>query len=323
MKFSIIIPVAKLNFYLKESIPKLLELDFPKEDYEILVLPNSIPKNLPEYVTHQQIKLIKTGKVSPAVKRDIAASESKGEFLCFLDDDAYPQKDWLKVAQNIFEGLTKNYAAITGPAVTPIDAAKFEKISGAFFESSFGGGAAHRCKDIKRSFDVDDALSVNFIVKKKVFLELGGFGSEYWPGEDSIFCQKIRSNNYKIYYKNNLIVFHHRRSTILAHLKQVAGYGKHRGNFFRKGIGCSRKLSYLAPSSFLLGNILLLIFSWPLWILAIGFYFWILLFDFFAHLGISMKDTFFTAVLTYFSHITYGLFFIKGFFTKDVRSKLR
>jgi len=34
MRFSIIIPVAKLNFYLEESIPKLLELDFPKEEYD-------------------------------------------------------------------------------------------------------------------------------------------------------------------------------------------------------------------------------------------------------------------------------------------------
>lgn len=323
MKFSIIIPVAKLNFYLKESIPKILELDFPKEEYEILILPNRIPKNLPEYAKHRQITLIKTGKVSPAVKRDIGASKAKGHFLCFLDDDAYPQSDWLNVARETFAHLGENYAAINGPAVTPQGATKFERISGSFFESSFGGGAAHRCKDIKRSFDVDDAPSVNFIVKKEVFLKLRGFGSEYWPGEDSIFCHKLKDNNYKIYYKNNLIVFHHRRKTILEHLKQVAGYGKHRGNFFRKGIGCSRKITYLAPTAFLAANILLLIFSWPLWIIIIGIYIWLLLFDSFANASISISNNIFVAGLTYLSHLTYGFYFIKGFFTKDVRSKLR
>jgi len=323
MRFSIIIPVAKLNSYLEESIPKILELDFPKEEYEILILPNSIPKNLPEYAKHRQITLIKTGKVSPAIKRDIGASKSQGHFLCFLDDDAYPQSDWLNVAKETFLSLSEDYAAINGPAVTPKDSTKFEKISGAFFESSFGGGAAHRCKDIKRSFDVDDAPSVNFIVNKDIFLKLGGFGSEYWPGEDSLFCHKLKDNNYKIYYKNNLIVSHHRRKTISAHLEQVAGYGKHRGNFFRKGIGCSRKLTYLAPSVFLITNILLLYFSWPLWFIIIGFYIWLLLFDLFANANTSIVNNVFVAGLTYLSHLTYGFYFIKGFFTKDVRSKLR
>ena len=323
MRFSIIIPVARLNSYLEESIPKLLSLEFPDKEYEILILPNRIPKNLPAYATHPKIRLIKTGKVSPAVKRDIGASASKGRYLCFIDDDAYPKKDWLNIAKETFLELPEEYVAINGPAITPEDATKTERISGTFFGSSFGGGAAYRCEDVQRSFDVDDAPSVNFIIRRDTFLSLGGFGSEYWPGEDSIFCHKLKQAGYKLYYKNTLQVYHHRRPTIRAHLKQVAGYGLHRGNFFRKGIGCSRKLSYLAPTTFLLLNLLLIIFTWQLWILIIGLYGWVLLFDFFVGSGQSLLNNFFAAGLTYISHLTYGVYFIKGFLTKDVRSRLR
>lgn len=323
MKFTIVIPVKELNSYIKESIPHILRLNYPKEKYEILILPNSQPKRIPEYLKDKRIRIIPTGKVSPAVKRDIGSHKAKGEILAFLDDDSFPRDDWLIAAERTFNNLPDNFAAINGPAITPKNPTAMEMASGVFFESRFGGGATHRCRDIGKSFEIDDAPSVNFLVKRKEFLEVGGFGSEYWPGEDSIFCQKLKDDCYRLWYQHNLIVFHHRRKTIKSHLKQVAGYGKHRGNFFRRGIGCSRKLNYLVPSLFLIVNLYLFLFNVSLWIIFLLIYIVLILFNLCSCRKLPIYLIFPTAALTFVSHLTYGSYFIKGFFTKDIRSLLR
>jgi len=323
LKFSIAIPVKKINPYIRESIPKLLKPNYPKDKYEILILPNEKPKHIPKYLLDPRIKIIATGKVSPAIKRDIAAKKAKGEILAFIDDDSYPRKDWLASAEKTFNNLPEEFAAVNGPAVTPDKATSVEEMSGAFFEIALGGGAAHRCKDIGRSFEIDDAPSVNLLVKREVFIEVGGFGSEYWPGEDSLFCQKLKDNGYKLWHQNNLIIFHHRRKSIMAHLKQVSGYGKHRGNFFRKGIGCSRKATYLIPSLFLIGNLITAILSITLWFLLFVIYFVIIGINLCLCLRLPIELVIQTSLLTFVSHLTYGFYFIKGFFTKDIISKLR
>ena len=323
LKFSIIIPVKEINFYIEESISHLLNLDYRSDKYEIIILPNNKPNHIPKYLRDSRIRIIPTGKVSPAVKRDIGAKKSMYGLLAFIDDDSYPKRDWLKIANKIFTKIPKRYAAINGPAVTPLDATKTERLSGAFFESRFGGGAAHRCKDVGKSFNVDDAPSVNLIVKREAFIEVGGFGSEHWPGEDSLFCQKLKDSGHKIWHQNDLIIFHHRRKTISAHLKQVAGYGKHRGNFFCKGIGCSRKFLYLVPSIFLLWNLIILFLSPGIWLISSAIYFYLLLISFTIDPHQQFSITSGLLVLFFISHLTYGLFFIKGFFTRNIRSRLR
>lgn len=323
MKFSIIIPVKEINSYIEESIPHILNLDYPEDQYEILILPNDKPKHIPKYLQDPRIKIIATGRVSPAVKRDMGACLAEGKILAFIDDDSYPENNWLRVAEETFKNLDDKFEAINGPAVTPNNATASEKMSGAFFEIALGGGATHRCVDTGKSFNVEDAPSVNLLVYKEAFIKVGGFGSKYWPGDDSIFCQKLKDNGYKIWHQNNLIIFHHRRDTILKHLKQVAGYGKHRGNFFRKNIGCSRRFSYLIPSLFLIGNLIMAIFWTKIWASLFLLYLVIISLNLSSCDRLPITLIISTAILTFISHLVYGASFIKGFFTKDVRSKLR
>ena len=99
IKFSIIIPVKEINSYIAESIPKILEMSH--KNYEILILPNVFPETIPSYLNNSKIKIIPTGKVSPAIKRDMGAKKAKGKYLAFIDDDAYPKKDWLNIAEKI------------------------------------------------------------------------------------------------------------------------------------------------------------------------------------------------------------------------------
>ena len=328
-KFSIIIPIKELNKYLEESIPKILEIDY--KNFEIIILPNDKPLKKPDYIKNKKIKIISTGKVSPAAKRDIGAKKSKGEYLAFLDDDAYPRKDWLNIAEEIF--TSKKVAAIGGPAITPKNDSDSQKASGLFFEALFGGGkVSYRYKPAKNSFYVDDFPSVNLIVSKKIFLDIGGFNNKFWPGEDTKFCLELIKKHHKIWYSNKLVVYHHRRKLFKPHLLQIGNYGKHRGYFSGKLDKTSLKIFYFVPTIFLLGNIFLFLLALFkinflfIWIIFLIIYFSLISIDV-ASKTSNIKLWFLTVITIFLSHIVYGWNFLKGFISGllsiNFKSKLR
>ena len=327
MGFSIIIPVKAINDYIHESIPITLRLDYP--DFEIIILPNEAESQpLPPYLMDPRVRIIPRGRVSPAVKRDLGAKHSRFDFLAFLDDDAYPQKDWLKVAERYF--LESGAAALGGPAITPANSSLGEQASGLFYETIVGGGGfAFRYKPAKSSFFVDDYPTVNLLVQKAAFNAIGGFDNNYWPGEDTKFCLDLTKAGYKILYVPDLVVWHHRRKLLWPHLKQVGGYGKHRGYFAKIFPETSRRITYFVPSIFALGNLGLLLLSliWPefmiVWAILLGIYVTACLIDVTARTRNPVL-VLLTTVVTFCSHITYGILFLRGLFSSSqFRSNLR
>ena len=95
-KVSIIIAVGVPGSYLDECVAHCRKLDYP--EYEIIVLPDEdwTPPD-------PSIRIIPTGKVRPAEKRDRGVKESTGEFAALIDDDAYPEPSWLSAAVGHFE----------------------------------------------------------------------------------------------------------------------------------------------------------------------------------------------------------------------------
>src|SRR3989344_4098147 len=93
---SVIIPVKKCSDYLDENIKAINNGTY--DNFEIIVLPDENEKK-----DFPKTKIVSTGNIGPAEKRDIGARIAKGEFLAFIDDDAYPSKNWLSNAVGLFK----------------------------------------------------------------------------------------------------------------------------------------------------------------------------------------------------------------------------
>ena len=327
---SIIIPVVEINDYIRESVPEILKLD--NQNFEIIIFPD---KDTEE--TFPKTRIIPTGKMGPAEKRDLAIKYAKGEILAFLDDDAYPQKDWLDKALRHFSG--EEVAAVGGPAITPNDDTLFQKVSGAVFLSAISGGNPDRYWPGKSTKEVDDWPSVNLLVRKDLFSELGGFDSEYWPGEDTKLCLDIVKRGEKIIYDPEVLVYHHRRSGLGRHLRQIGSYGLHRGFFAKKYPETSLKFKYFIPTIWVLFLVLGTIFSLfsvtvfrsqGLWlpVFSAGLIVYLCgllfaLFDIYRKIK-DFKVTFFSTYYIIFTHLWYGIRFFQGFvLTKELKSKLK
>ena len=324
IKYSFIVPVKEINDYIRETVPKILEIK--RDDFEIIIYPDIA--NDEKWLKTNQIS---TGHIGPAQKRNLAIRDANGEILIFIDDDAYPENNFLDILDEDFGDLS--IAAIGGPAITPKNDNFWQKVSGAVFLSRLSHSHPERYWSIGIKRFVDDWPSVNLSIRKKSFVKINGFDSEYWPGEDTKLCLDIiKKLNGKILYDPELIVYHHRREGLINHLKQVGGYGLHRGFFAKKFPETSFKLKYFIPSGFFV----FVVFGWPFLFLSqilryLYFAVWILylfalifaLFDIYTKIK-DAKISLVSVFYIFLTHIYYGLRFIQGFvFTKELKSKLR
>jgi cellulose synthase/poly-beta-1,6-N-acetylglucosamine synthase-like glycosyltransferase len=316
MTVSIIIAVKTWQKNLEECVGKCRQLDYP--DFEILVLPDQPIENNSSQAEIASLKIIPTGPVSPAHKRDIALKSATGDLLAFLDDDAWPVKDWLKNAVRHFDN--KEIAAVGGPAITPPNDNMRQKASGEIYASVLvSGGYIYRYVPAKKR-EVDDYPSCNFIVRKSIMQELGGFNTNFWPGEDTKLCLDITKNlGKKIIYDPEVLVYHHRRQVFIPHLKQIASYALHRGYFVKKYPQTSLKLAYFLPSIFIAGVIfgfpvsLFIPALMPVYLIALFLYL-TLVSIFSLPKGLGLIGYVFFGII--FTHVTYGIFFLRGLFSK-------
>jgi len=324
-KFSIIIPVKEINDYVRETVPYIQSLDYA--EWELIIVPNSQQEN--EWKEDERISFLFSGRVGPAEKRDMAGKVARGEILVFLDDDSFPQFNLLTVAEEYF--ADSSISALGGPAVTPENDSYWQKVSGAVFMTNLTGGNPKRYISIGQHYDVDDWPSVNFMIRKSDFYEVGGFDSPYWPGEDTHLCLKLVRKSKRIVYVPELIVWHHRRSGLFKHVKQVGAYGLHRGYFARHLPDTSLKLKYFIPSFVTL--MFASIFLFPLLPSAADYALWIGIAVYLTGVSIGCVQiaqlaswqiavgSFPYVVAT---HLSYGINFLRGLSrTSPLVSKLR
>lgn len=325
-RFTVIIPVLSVNEYItNENLPAHAQMTY--DNFEVIVLPNK--KTKADYKLEKEyswLRIIATGKVTrPAKKRDIGAKRAQGTILAFIDDDAYPTTTWLTKAAAIFE--KKRVAAVCGPGILPPGAIFWEKVFDEVLKTWIGsGGYSYRFIPQKKRF-VDDYPSMNFLIRRDLFMKLGGFNSHYWPGEDSKLCEDlVHSLDEKIIYDPKVVIYHHRRDNLFSYLKQHGQYGYHRGAFFAHGDRNSRRLSYLVPTFFVvyLSILLILFFLYPILNIK-GNILHTLFFPFVLYvIGLttvmitafknthSLQISLISAIVIFLMHITYGMKFIQG-----------
>lgn len=317
-KFSIIIPVRKVNDFVKESISKIKELDYG--DYEVLIVLDEKEEGL---VDDDKFRYIFTGSLGPAEKRNIAAKESSGDILAFLDDDAYPRHDWLYIAEREFED--ESVYALAGSTLTPENCSFLEKMAGKVLDTPFvSGSTLLRFRPLERKV-IDDSPTVNLFVRKNVFLSIGGFTVNFWPGEDTKLCLDL-VNKFKrgFPYEPDLIVYHHRRELLLPHLKQISRYGRHRGWFARAFPETSRFFPYFIPSLFVLGLFLgplvcnFVPYLWNIYFSVISVYLTVMFFECVkkASEEKSLLAGCYMSVGMLLTHVVYGFNFIIGYIKK-------
>ena len=199
-KFSIILPYKTKDIYVERCLKWISYQTY--KNYEVIEIPDTICDGY------------------PSEKRNWAILRATGDYLAFIDSDAYPSADWLS---NALKWLNKGYIGVCGAGILPADAPLLEQAADLVLKWL---PYSYRVTP-KKARIVKEFPTFNLIVKKTDLLF-----EPYLTGEDSLYCRQL-SERGQILYTPDLIVYHNRRPLFKPFWKQIKTYGLHRGHLIR------------------------------------------------------------------------------------------
>lgn len=216
---------------------------------ETIVLPDAPMELDAALAAAAHARIIPTGKVRPAEKRNAGIAAASGDIVAFIDDDAYPEPEWIANAAKYF--TIEDVGAVGGPGVTPPGDGFLARAGGRVYDSILVSGNfryRYRAGGVRR--DVEDFPSCNLFVRTDLLRAIGGYRTDFWPGEDTLLCKDVIDSGARIIYDPWTVVNHHRRRLFAPHLRQLGRYAFHRGYFCKRFPSNSLRVSYFIPTAF-------------------------------------------------------------------------
>ncbi len=214
---------------LPECLDSLAALEYP--NYETLVVDDGSTQDIAGIAArYPGVRYLRQEPAGLSVARNAGATAATGELLAYTDDDCVVDPAWLIHLTRPF--LQPGTGAAGGPNIPP----PAQNPAQACVIAAPGGPAHVLVTDTA----AEHIPGCNMAIRRSLVMALKGFRPEYHAaGDDVDFCWRLLERGDGIAYTAAAMVWHYRRFTVRAYLRQQAGYGKaealltsrHRGKF--------------------------------------------------------------------------------------------
>jgi len=181
------------------------------DDYEVLVV--SFEKGIEERVKNFGAKFVFSQKANVSYQRNLGILESKGDFICFIDDDAIASQSWIK---NLIESFVdEKVVCVGGKIKLKIEGKAPEKLRN-LEEGIFKGFLGETLLGEER-MEIKQPLlwGSNICFRKEIFDEVGYFDEKIGRTPSLMLCnedieiqKRILKKGFKIIYEPKALVWH-------------------------------------------------------------------------------------------------------------------
>jgi GT2 family glycosyltransferase len=200
---------------LEECLARLTALAYP--DYEVIVVNDGSSEACSAIAQRYGVRLIETEHRGLGHARNRGIEASGGEIVAFLDDDAYPDYDWLHYVASQLRG--DGNAGIGGPNIPPEDDGFVAECVAAA-----PGGPIHVLVSDR---EAEHVPGCNMAFRKDVLEEVGCFDERFEvAGDDVDLCWRLQKTGKALGFSAGAVVMHRRRDSVRRYLRQQYGYGK-------------------------------------------------------------------------------------------------
>ncbi len=201
---------------LKTCLVSLEKLNYP--DYEVILVDDGSRDDTARIAgEHPRVRYIYQENKGLSVARNTGIHAATGEVVAFTDSDCRADEDWLFYL--IGDLVRGDFTAIGGHNFLPPEDSW---VAAAVMASP--GGPAHVMLNDR---EAEHIPGCNMAFYKWALDEIAGFDPIYRKaGDDVDVCWRIQQAGYRIGFSPAGFVWHYRRSTVKAYLKQQCGYGE-------------------------------------------------------------------------------------------------
>lgn len=216
-KVSVIVCSYRGSATLVPCLDTITALDYP--DFEVIVVNDGCDGRVAEIAAgFEGVLSIATPHEGLGAARNTGARAASGDILAYTDDDCIVERDWLRWIVHEFQ-RDPAIGAAGGPNLPPPpENAVRARVAAA------PGGPSHVLLTDRRA---EHLPGCNFAVRREAFEKIGGFNPIFRAaGDDVDFCWRLLSAGYPLGFSAPAFVWHYRRFSYRAYLKQQIGYGK-------------------------------------------------------------------------------------------------
>ncbi len=216
---SVIIPVLNGERTIRECLTSLINMDYPVERREILVVDNGSTDLTAEIVKSFPVRYLQEERRGASYARNRGIEASKGEILAFTDDDCVLSTGWLQELVRGFED--DGIGGVEGETVAYLPVTPVEH---------YMEGTSDFNYQVRISKPVDPfVVTANVAFRREVFHRIGLFDTRFPAagGEDVDFAWRfLEETDLKLRYNPKAVVFHRHRSTVWGFFSQYMRYGR-------------------------------------------------------------------------------------------------
>jgi GT2 family glycosyltransferase len=200
---------------LAQCLERLRDLSYP--DFEVIVVDDGSIDGSADIARAHGARLVQTEHRGLSFARNAGVARATGEVVAFLDDDAYPDSDWLHY---VAAALRANaHAGMGGPNIPPDDDGLI-----ADCVAAAPGGPIHVLISDR---EAEHVPGCNMAFRKAALEEVGGFDERFRvAGDDVDVCWRLQESGRTLGFCAGAVVMHRRRDSVRRYLKQQYGYGK-------------------------------------------------------------------------------------------------
>src|SRR3989449_1428943 len=208
---------------IRDCLEGLGRLEYP--DYEVIVVDDGSTDRTAAIAREYDCRLIRTENRGLANARNTGLKAATGEIVAYLDDDAYPDPQWLTYLAATF--MSTSHAGAGGPTIAP---AADGPIAECVAQSP--GGPAHV---LVTDHEAEHIPGCNMAFRKACLEAIGGFDPQFrTAGDDVDVCWRLRESGWSLGFSPAAMVWHHRRNSVRTYWKQQIGYGRAEAMLERK-----------------------------------------------------------------------------------------
>jgi len=223
INYSVIIPTLNQSANLKQCLFHLSELSFDHDLFEVLVIDNGSTDDTKKISLSfrdkfKNFRYLFCGSPGLMAARHLGCDASKGEILCYLDDDSLVTKNWLRGISESF--ADESVGMVGGPCIPEYEIKPPSWLKYFWRETEHGKTNSFLSLvdfgNQKIFINPGFVYGCNYSIRKMVFLGFGGTNPDYFPEKykqfigdgESGLASKIDRSAYKAVYDPTVKIHH-------------------------------------------------------------------------------------------------------------------
>jgi GT2 family glycosyltransferase len=200
---------------LRDCLTGIGSLDYP--DYETIVVDDGSTDDTAAIAREYPVRLISTPQHGLGSARNTGLEASTGDIVAYIDDDAWPDPQWLTYLTAGFDGT--EHAAVGGPNIAPPGQGTI-----ADCVASAPGNPTHV---LLTDREAEHLPGCNMAFRRSRLQAIGGFDPRFRvAGDDVDIGWRLRERGWTLGFAPGAMVWHRRRASILGYWRQQRGYGR-------------------------------------------------------------------------------------------------